>query len=140
MSDNTSNVRVIHPEGWAPTKGYSAGMLASGNTLFIAGQIGWDTQQQFHSGDLIEQFALALDNVLAVLYAAGGQVTHLTEMTIFVTDLEGYRQRYRELGPIWRARLGHHYPAMALIGVSGLVEPQALVEIQARAVLPPSGS
>ena len=128
--------QVVHPEGWAPTKGYSAGMVASGRQLFIAGQIGWDAQQHFHSDDLIEQFSLALDNILAVLYAAGGQVAHLTEMTIFVTDLDGYRQRYRELGPIWKAKLGRHYPAMALIGVSGLVEPQAKVEIQARAVLP----
>ena len=128
--------QVIHPSEWAPTKGYSAGILAEGRQLFIAGQIGWDAQQAFHSDDLIEQFALALDNILAVLKAAGGEVKHLTEMTIFVTDLEAYRQRYRELGPIWRERLGRHYPAMALIGVAGLVEERALVEIQARAVLP----
>ena len=128
--------QIVHPKDWIPTKGYSAGMIAEGLHLFIAGQIGWDTQQQFYSDDLIEQFATALDNVCAVLFAAGGKVQHLTEMTIFVTDLEAYRMRYRELGPIWKERLGRHYPAMALIGVSGLVEPRALVEIQARAVLP----
>jgi enamine deaminase RidA (YjgF/YER057c/UK114 family) len=134
MSDQ--NPSIIHPENWAPTKGYSAGIIAEGRQLFIAGQIGWDAQQTFHSDDLIEQFATALDNVCAVLFAAGGEVIHLTEMTVFVTDLEGYRARYRELGPIWKERLGRHYPAMALIGVSGLVETRALVEIQARAVLP----
>lgn len=128
--------RVIHPEGWAPTKGYSAGMLAEGRHLFIAGQIGWDAQQRFNSDDLIEQFTTALDNVCAVLSQAGGSPEHLTEMTVFVTDLQGYRERYRELGPVWKERLGRHYPAMALIGVAGLVEPRALVEIQARAVLP----
>ena len=127
--------QVIHPEGWKATKGYSAGMLAEGKQLYIAGQIGWDVQQNFHSDDLIEQFARALDNVLAVLQAAHGKIEDLTEMTVFVTDLEGYRQRYRELGPIWKERLGRHYPAMALIGVAGLVEERALVEIQARAVL-----
>ena len=131
-----SNIKVIHPSGWAPTKGYSAGMLAEGRQLFIAGQIGWDAQQRFTSDDLIEQFTLALDNVCAVLAEAGGAAQHLTEMTVFVTDLQGYRERFRELGPIWKTRLGRHYPAMALIGVSGLVEPRALVEIQARAVLP----
>ena len=70
-----------------------------------------------------------------MLEAAGGQVIQLTEMTVYVTDLEGYRERYRELGPIWKERLGRHYPAMALVGVAGLVEKRALVEIQARAVL-----
>ena len=127
---------IVHPKDWAPTPGYSAGMIAEGRHLFIAGQIGWDAQQEFHSDDLIDQFATALDNVCAVLFAAGGEVTHLTEMTVFVTDLEGYRTRYRELGPIWKTRFGRHYPAMALLGVAGLVEPRALVEIQARAVLP----
>ena len=136
MKPSSKGPQVIHPAGWAPTKGYSAGMIAEGRQLFIAGQIAWDNDQVFHSDDLIEQFALALDNVLAVLKAAGGEVQQLTEMTVFVTDLEAYRQRYRELGPIWRERLGRHYPAMALIGVSGLVEERALVEIQARAVLP----
>ena len=129
---------MVHPAGWAPTKGYSAGIIAEGRQLFIAGQIGWDAQQQFSSDDLIDQFAMALDNVCAVLEEAGGAPEHLTEMTVFVTDLAGYRARYRELGPIWKARLGRHYPAMALIGISGLVEPRALVEIQARAVLPPT--
>ncbi|MAD60585.1 MAG: enamine deaminase RidA [Myxococcales bacterium] len=132
---SAQNPQVVHPKGWKATKGYSAGMIGEGRQLFIAGQIGWDAQQNFHSDDLIEQFALALDNVLAVLEAAGGQVIQLTEMTVFVTDLEGYRKRYRELGPIWKERLGRHYPAMALIGVAGLVEQRALVEIQARAVL-----
>ena len=132
---SSATPKIIHPQGWKATKGYSAGMLAEGKQLFIAGQIGWDAQQVFHSDDLIEQFAQALDNVLAVLAEANGEVSDLTEMTVFVTDLEGYRQRYRELGPIWKERLGRHYPAMALIGVAGLVEERALVEIQARAVL-----
>lgn len=133
---STKTPQVVHPHHWKATKGYSAGMIAEGRQLFIAGQIGWDAQQVFHSDDLIEQFAMALDNVLAVVQAANGSVEQITEMTVFVTDLEGYRQRYKELGPIWRDRLGRHYPAMALIGIAGLVEERALVEIQARAVLP----
>ena len=131
-----SKLRRVHPEGWAPAKGYSNGLAGEGELLFIAGQIGWDAEQRFPSSEFSAQFALALDNVLAVLHAAGGQTTDLAEMTIYVTDLELYRGAAKELGPLWRARMGRHYPAMALVGVSGLVEKEALVEIQARAVLP----
>jgi len=133
------SLTVIHPPTWAPTKGYSAGMLAvEGAQLFVAGQIGWSAQQVFETDDFIEQFALALDHVLSVVQSAGGAPEHIAEMTVYVTDLDAYRQRARELGPIWKARLGRHYPAMALVGVSGLVEPRAQVEIQARAVIPHS--
>ena len=132
-----SQLSVVHPPEWAPTKGYSAGVRADGGAqLFVAGQIGWDAQQRFTTDDFIEQFTLALDNVLSVVRAAGGRPEQIAEMTIYVTDLDAYRQRARELGPVWRERLGRHYPAMALVGVSGLVEPRAQVEIQARAVLP----
>ena len=131
-----SSLRRVHPEGWAPAKGYSNGLAGRGELLFIAGQIGWDAEQRFPSADFSAQFALALDNVLAVLYAAGGQTTDLAEMTIYVTDLELYRRAAKDLGPLWRARMGRHYPAMALVGVSGLVEKEALIEIQARALLP----
>lgn len=126
---------IIHPPHWAPTKGYSAGTKASGCHIFIAGQVGWNAQQQWTTTDFIEQFEIALTNVLDVLKEGGGEVRHLTEMTIYVTDLDAYRQRARELGPIWRTLMGKHYPAMALVGVAGLVEKEALVEIQARAVL-----
>lgn len=130
-------MRVIHPPLWAPTKGYSPGILAEGAHLFVAGQIGWNAQQEFTTDDFIEQFSIALDNVLAVVESAGARPDQITEMTVFVTDLDAYRARARELGPLWRERLGRHYPAMALVGVNGLVEPRALVEIQARAVLSP---
>ena len=128
-------MEIIHPSHWAPTKGYSAGIKATGEHIFIAGQIGWNAQQQWTTTDFIEQFELALTNVIDVLKAGGGEISHLTEMTIYVTDLESYRQRAKELGPIWRKWMGRHYPAMALVGVAGLVEKNALVEIQARAVL-----
>ena len=136
-----SQLTVIHPPEWTPTKGYSAGMRADGGAhIFVAGQIGWDAQQRFTTDDFIEQFAIALDNVLSVVRAAGALPEHIVEMTVYVTDLDAYRQRARELGPVWRERLGRHYPAMALVGVSGLVEPRAQVEIQARAVLPTPSS
>jgi enamine deaminase RidA (YjgF/YER057c/UK114 family) len=129
------STRVIHPNHWPATPGYSPGVLAQGYPLFIAGQIGWNEHQIFETDDFIEQFAQALDHVLAVLDTAGGEVSDLTEMTIFVTDLDAYRTRTKELGAVWRKRMGRTYPAMALVGVQGLVEKRALVEIQARAVL-----
>ena len=128
-------MEILHPSHWAPTKGYSAGVKATGTHIFIAGQVGWDANQQWQTSDFIEQFEQALCNVLDVLKSGQGEVHQITEMTIYVTDLDAYRMRARELGPIWRKWMGRHYPAMALVGVAGLVEKEAQVEIQARAVL-----
>jgi enamine deaminase RidA (YjgF/YER057c/UK114 family) len=128
-------VRPIQPDGWAPPRGYANGVLASGHSLYVAGQIGWGPDQRFASDQLTDQFAQALENVLAVVRAAGGEATDIAQMTIYVTDVAAYRAAARELGAIWRARLGKHYPAMALVGVTELVEPRALVEIQAIAHL-----
>jgi enamine deaminase RidA (YjgF/YER057c/UK114 family) len=131
---------VVQPEGYPPPRGYSNGMVASGRFLTVGGQIGWELDGSFASDDLIDQFARALDHVLAVVAAAGGQPEHIMSMTIFVTDIDAYRRDYKRLGPVWRERLGKHYPAMALIGVSELVEPRAKVEIQAVAALPEESS
>jgi enamine deaminase RidA (YjgF/YER057c/UK114 family) len=128
--------QVILPKGWKATKGYSAGVLAQGSQqLFIAGQIGWNANQEFESDDFITQFSVALANVVAVVKEAGGQVENITEMTIYVTNLDEYRNAGKALGTAWKERLGKHFPAMALVGVAGLVEPRAKVEIQARAIL-----
>ena len=131
----TAPTAVVVP-GWPTPKGYANGMIAEGRVLAIAGQIGWDEHGRFVSDDLIAQLAQALDNVLAVLRAAGGEPAHVVSMTIFVTDVPAYRAGLRALGPLWRARFGRHYPAMALLGVTELVEPAAKVEILATAVLP----
>ena len=126
-----SQLSVIHPPEWAPTKGYSAGVRGDGGAqLFVAGQIGWDAQQRFTTDDFIEQFTLALDNVLSVVSAAGGRPDQIAEMTIYVTDLDAYRQRARELGPVWRERLGRHYPAMALVGFLFLNLEMMAMEIE----------
>ncbi len=120
---------------WPPPRGYSNGRIGEGRVLHVAGQIGWDEQGRFVSTDLVTQFGKALDNVLAVVRAAGGTAEDIAAMTVFVTDIEAYRNAGKELGVVWRARLGRHYPAMALVAVTHLVERQAKVEIQATAHL-----
>lgn len=132
----SEHLQFIQPEHFAPPRGYANGALSSGRLLHVGGQIGWNARQEFESDDFAEQFAQALDNVLAVVEAAGGKATDVASMTIFVTNLDAYRESARSLGGIWRERLGKHYPAMALLGVAGLVEKRALVEIQAVAALP----
>ncbi len=120
---------------WPPPRGYANGRIGEGRVLHVAGQIGWDEQGRFVGSDLVTQFGKALDNVLAVVRAAGGTAEDIAAMTVFVTDIEAYRNAGKELGVVWRARLGRHYPAMALVAVTHLVERQAKVEIQATAHL-----
>lgn len=124
---------IFDPNGPVP-KGYADGRIGKGPVLHVAGQVGWKNGV-FEAKDLVGQFAQALDNVLGVLGAAHGHVADLAEMTIYVTDVAAYRTARRALGPVWRERMGTHFPAMALVGVAALVEPEALVEIQAVAYL-----
>ncbi|MBI5515439.1 MAG: RidA family protein [Deltaproteobacteria bacterium] len=125
----------VQPEGWPPPRGYSNGVVTRGALLHIGGQIGWRPDGTFESEDLLGQFAQCLDNVLAVARAAGAGPADIARMTVYVTDLDAYRRSLSGLKEVWRARLGRHYPAMAMVGVTGLVEPRALVEIEAVAVL-----
>jgi len=128
---------VVNPEELGAPKGWNNGLLApqGGRILFIAGQAGWEEGARGEPPGFAGQFARALDKVLTVLSAAGGGPTDLARITIYVTDLEAYRVSRHEIGEGWRARLGKHYPAVALVEVSGLVAPGALVEIEATAVL-----
>ena len=121
--------------GWPEPKGYANGRIGEGRTLYVGGQIGWDERRAFPPGGLVPQFGRALDNVLAVVRAAGGAAEDIASMTVFVTSIEDYRAAQRALGPVWRERMGRHYPAMALVAVTALVEPEAVVEIQAVAHL-----
>ena len=129
-------VRMIDVPGWPRPRGYNNGAVGTGRVLHVAGQIGWNAQQQFDALDLVGQFGVALDNVLAVVRAAGGDVTDIAELTVFVTDMNAYRIGAAQLGAVYKERMGKHYPAMALVGVTELVEPRARVEIQAVASLP----
>lgn len=122
--------------GWPRPRGYSNGVVASGKTLYIAGQIGWEPDGTFAQSDFIGQFDRALANVLEVVAAAGGKPEHVVRLTIYVTDLDAYRSDLARVGEVYRRRMGKVFPAMALVGVAGLVERQALVEIEATASLP----
>lgn len=131
-----ATTRTILPPGWQRPKGYSNGMAARGEVLAIAGMIGWDAQERLVSPEFVPQFRQALENVRAVVEAAGGSAEHVVSLTIYVTDKRMYAGALAEVGAIYRAVLGRHFPAMALVQVADLLEPGALVEIQGLAVLP----
>ncbi len=128
--------RVLQPESWARAKGYSNGLAVRGTQIHVAGQIGWDGQGQFHSDDRVEQTRQALENVVAVLACAGAGPEHLVRMTWYLVDKRDYVARQRELGAVYRAVMGAHYPAMSAVQVVALIEDRALVEIECTAVLP----
>ncbi|MBL8909284.1 MAG: RidA family protein [Archangium sp.] len=130
---------VIQPDGWAVPRGYSNGIAAQGEILFVGGQIGWDprsTTPKFPEGGFAAQWDQAVANVIEVVRAAGGQPEHIARLTIYVVDKKEYLASLKELGAIWRKHFGRHYPAMALVQVVALVEDLARVEIEATAVLP----
>jgi enamine deaminase RidA (YjgF/YER057c/UK114 family) len=131
MSAHTTSVMV---DGWPRPSGYSNGVIVQGPTLFIAGQIGWDERQVLREG-FVAQFDQALANVAAVIAAAGADAADIAKMTIYVTDLDAYRENLSAIGAAWRSRLGKVFPAMALVGVAGLVERGALVEIETTVAL-----
>jgi len=131
------NHEVILPEGWLKPKGYSNGILtAPGKLLFIAGQVGWDEQEKFLSGELVPQFEQALKNILAVLTKAGGKPEHICRMTCFCTNKQKYLETRKEIGKIWKNLFGNHYPAMSMIFVTDLLDSPGMIEIEATAVIP----
>lgn len=131
-----ARIVTVQPEGWPRPSGYANGVIASGRVLHVAGQIGWDASGRFAGEDLLAQFAQALRNVVTVVRAAGGEPSDIARMTAYLTDLDAYRRDLPAFGRAYRDVMGRHYPAMAFVGVSGLVEARALVEIEATAVLP----
>ncbi len=128
-------MRVLHPEGWPRPRGYSNGIAAEGRLVFVAGQIGWDESQVFRSDDLVEQLRQALKNTLAVLAEAGAGPEQVVRMTWYIIDKRDYLDRSKEIGAVYRALMGRHYPAMAMVEVSALMEDRAKVEIETTAVL-----
>ena len=128
---------VLQPEGWAKPSGYANGIAARGRLVFVAGQIGWNPQTcEIETDDFAAQTELALRNVAAVLREAGAGAEHVTRMTWYITDKAAYLAARRDIGRAWREVMGRHYPAMAAVMVSALVEDRARIEIEATAVVP----
>jgi enamine deaminase RidA (YjgF/YER057c/UK114 family) len=128
-------LKVIHPDGWAPARGYANGILTPDGTLHIGGQIGWTGAQVFEAKDFTGQMRQALRNIRAIVEAAGGTAADMTRLTWFVTDKREYLARQREIGAAYREVLGRHFPAMSVVVVAGLIEDAALVEIEATALI-----
>lgn len=129
--------RIISPDGWAPAKGYANGVLSANGHLFVGGQIGWTADQVFETHDFIGQMEQTLRNILAVVEAAGGNAESITRLTWYVVDKKEYAARQSEVGAVYRRVLGRHFPAMTMVVVAGLVEDEALIEIEATAVIAP---
>ena len=127
---------ILQPEGWAKPIGYANGVAASGRTLFVGGQIGWNENCAFETDDFVEQVRQTLKNVVAVLAAGGAEPHHITTMTWYFTDKQEYLANLRGIGQAYRETIGRHYPAMAAMQVVALVEDRAKIEIQATAVVP----
>ena len=125
---------VLQPPGWPQPRGYVNGIKARGEMVFVAGMVGWDDQGHFASG-FLAQTRQALQNVVSVLAQGGALPVHVVRLTWYVVDVNEYRRTQFELGAIYREIMGHHFPAMALVEVNQLVEPEALLEIEATAVV-----
>ena len=129
-------MNILQPPGWARPRGYSNGIAARGELIFVAGQIGWDDQCRFQTDDLAGQVKQALENVVAVLAQAGARPEHIVRMTWYMTDKREYLQASRAIGEAYRSIIGSHYPVMTAVQVSALIEDRAKVEIEATAVIP----
>ncbi|WP_430468801.1 RidA family protein [Vreelandella titanicae] len=134
MSDANFH-QLLHPSHWKAAIGYANGVLASGQTVFVGGQIGWNADQVFESDDFVVQVNQALQNIVAILKEANAGPEHIVRLTWYVTDKREYLARLKEVGAAYREVLGKHFPAMTMVQVAGLVEDQAKVEIEATAVI-----
>jgi enamine deaminase RidA (YjgF/YER057c/UK114 family) len=129
-------MRRVNPESLARPSGFSHAVVATGTTIHLAGQTALDVNGEVVGDGVVEQFELAMSNLLTALEAAGGRPEDLVALTVYVVDMDDYRAHAREVGRVWRRLVGTHYPAMAGIGVSRLWDARALVEVQGTAVLP----
>lgn len=131
-----TDLTPINPPEWKPAKGYANGVLAPNGVLQVAGQIGWEGDQVFRTHDFIGQLEQVLRNILAVVETAGGGAENITRLTWFVKDKAEYAAKQAEVGATYRKVLGRNFPAMTLVVVADLLEPEALLEIEATAHIP----
>lgn len=128
-------LKSITPDGWAPAKGYANGMLEQNGVLHIGGQIGWNKDQVFEAHDFVGQMRQTLQNIADIVEAAGGSVSDIARLTWFITDKRDYLENQKGVGEAYRSVFGRHFPAMSVVIVSGLIEDEALIEIEATAHL-----
>lgn len=128
--------QTLLPPGWPVPKGYANGIAAEGRLVFVSGQIGWDADGRFPEGGLVAQFRQTLENTMTVLREAGAGPEHVVRMTWYITDRDDYAGNLKGIGAAYREIMGRNYPAMAVVQVTALIEPAAMVEIETTAVVP----
>lgn len=129
-------MQFLEPEGWAQPKGYANGIVAEGKLIILGGQVGWNASQEFGSDKFVPQFRQTLENIVTLLAEAGAGPEHVVRLTWFITDRDAYLNSQKEIGQAYRDIMGRNFPAMSVVQVVKLIEEQALVEIEATAVLP----
>jgi enamine deaminase RidA (YjgF/YER057c/UK114 family) len=129
-------MKALLPPGWPRPRGYANGISASGRLIATAGVVGWNDREEFETDDLAGQFRQVLINTLAILAEDGAGPEYIVRMTWYVTDLPAYRNSLAEIGAAYRELIGRNFPAMAVVGVTGLVEPRAKIEIETLAMVP----
>ena len=135
LPSRSAKHETLQPPGWRAPKGYANGIKARGEFVFVGGMVGWDANEKFPKG-FVPQAKQALENILAVLVEGGARPEHVVRMTWYVLDMDEYLAARRELGAAYRDVMGDHFPAMALVQVGRLFEPEARLEIEATAVVP----
>ena len=129
-------MQILQPPGWAKPRGFSNGIAARGTLVFIAGQVGWTGEGKWEARDFAGQFRQALQNIISVLKEANGKPEHIVRLTWYVIDRQEYSNSLKAVGEAYRELIGRHFPTMAVVQVSGLIEPEARLEIEATAVIP----
>ena len=129
-------MQMLNPAGWKRPKGYSNAISANGRMVFVAGQVGWDSNEVFQTDDLVGQVRQSLTNIVAILAEAGARPEHIVRMNWYLEDKEEYNARLGEIGEAYRDLIGRHFPAMTALQVAGFVEVGAKVEIEVTAMLP----
>ena len=129
-------IQMLNPTDWMRPKGYSNGVTAHGQMIFVAGQVGWDGNEVFQTDDMVGQVRQALANIVAILATAGAKPEHIVRMNWYLADKDEYNARLGEIGAVYRELIGRHFPAMTALQVAGFVEIGAKIEIEVTAMIP----
>jgi enamine deaminase RidA (YjgF/YER057c/UK114 family) len=129
-------MKILQPPGWPRPKGYSNGVVATGEVVYLAGMVGWDDNEQLTADDLAGQARQVFSNIVTLLAEAGAGPEHLVRLTWYVTDKAEYLSSVADIGQAYREIIGRNFPPMAVVEVSGLIEAGAKLEIEATAVIP----